>query len=248
MSTFRFNLLLAVLLGITLPLGVIISTHLATKSLEKVQIRDQAISVKGYAERAIKADFATWRAGVTARAATLKDASASLEAGRKQVLDYLAASGFAVDSVKAGQVSMTISYKRDAATKYETSEIDSYALWQSFSVEHSDPHVVERTARGAEKLISAGVELRSDAPEYFFTKLNDLKIEMLGQATRNARERAEQLIVNSGGTLGEVRSANQGVFQITPAYSTEVSSGGMNDTSSIEKSIKAVVTVEYAVS
>ena len=70
---------------------------------------------------------------------------------------------------------------------------------------------------------------------------------MIAAATANARERAGALVENSDGTLGEVRAASQGVFQITPAFSTAVSNSGYLDTTSIQKAIKAVVTVEYAI-
>src|SRR4029077_8073817 len=96
-------------------------------------------------------------------------------------------------------------------------------------------------------LIQDGIAFTSNAPEYYFTKLDDLKIQMLGQATKDARERAEQLAVNSRSKVGALRSASQGVFQITPPFSTEVSNTGQSDTTSIDKSIKALVTVEYAI-
>jgi uncharacterized protein len=70
---------------------------------------------------------------------------------------------------------------------------------------------------------------------------------MLSEAAGNARERARRMVEGTGSRLGPVRSATQGVFQITPAFSTEVSDGGENDTTSIGKLIKAVVTVEFAI-
>lgn len=107
--------------------------------------------------------------------------------------------------------------------------------------------LVTRISRESSELIKEGVEFNSSSPQYFYTKVNDLKIEMLGEATKDAKLRAEQLAINSGGKVGALRSAAQGVFQITTAYSTEVSDHGIYDTSTIEKSIKAVVTVQYSI-
>ena len=87
-----------------------------------------------------------------------------------------------------------------------------------------------------------GVELSCDSPRYLYTRLDDLKLAMIADATRNARERAELLVAGSPNTLGPLQSASQGVFQITPAFSNEVSGTGMNDTTSLHKVIKAVVT------
>jgi hypothetical protein len=92
-----------------------------------------------------------------------------------------------------------------------------------------------------------GIRYESRAPEYFYTKLDDLKIQMLGEAAKDARNRAEQLVSASGAKVGPLRSAQQGVFQITPPHSTDTSDYGVLDTSTVEKSIKAVVTMEYGI-
>ena len=95
-------------------------------------------------------------------------------------------------------------------------------------------------------LIREGVEVTSEPPRYYYTELDQLKVEMLGRAARDARKRAERIATDGGGVLGDLVSAKQGVFQITPAYSSAVSSGGMYDTSSIEKTIRAVITASFS--
>jgi hypothetical protein len=82
-------------------------------------------------------------------------------------------------------------------------------------------------------------------PQYFYTKLSDMKVDMLADATLNAKKRAEKIAINGGGKIGPLRSTKMGVFQITPVYSNEVSDYGINDTSSLEKKITAVVNVEF---
>ncbi|MDX2226008.1 MAG: SIMPL domain-containing protein, partial [Verrucomicrobiae bacterium] len=83
--------------------------------------------------------------------------------------------------------------------------------------------------------------------QYFYTKVDDLKIEMLGAATKDAQVRAEAMTRQTGTKLGRMRSASQGIFQITPVYSTDTSNMGILDTTSIEKIIKAVVNIEFGV-
>ncbi len=87
--------------------------------------------------------------------------------------------------------------------------------------------------------------LQSEPPRYLYTKLGDLKIEMLAEATKDATARARQIADNSGAKLGAVREARMGVMQINPAHSTEVSDSGNNDTTSLEKEITAVVSAKF---
>ncbi len=84
-------------------------------------------------------------------------------------------------------------------------------------------------------------------PEYHYTKIAELKKEMLAEAAKDAKQRAEQIASSTGSSIGTVRSARMGVMQITPADSNDVSDSGMNDTSSLEKDITAVVNVSFAV-
>lgn len=89
--------------------------------------------------------------------------------------------------------------------------------------------------------IRIGAHVESLAPDFVYTKLADLKVRMLGEATANARERAERIASGSGCRVGAVKEASAGVLQITPPWSTEVTSSGVNDTSSIEKDVTSVV-------
>ena len=87
----------------------------------------------------------------------------------------------------------------------------------------------------------------SQPPEYLYTKLADVRTVMLGEATKDARTRAESIARAAGSDIGAVREVRMGVFQITPRNSTEVNDYGINDTSSLEKDITAVVRVTFAV-
>ena len=89
--------------------------------------------------------------------------------------------------------------------------------------------------------------IESRAPQFYYTKIGDLKIEMLGEAAKDAKERAEKIAASTGNSIGSVRSARMGVLQITAADSTEVSDSGIYDTSSIDKDMTAVVNVSFAV-
>ena len=84
-------------------------------------------------------------------------------------------------------------------------------------------------------------------PEYVYTKLDGLKVEMIGKATANAKDRAQIIAEKGKFRLGPIASVRVGVFQITPLHSTKISNYGINDTSSIDKEIKSVVEIQYFV-
>ncbi|MCC6907974.1 MAG: SIMPL domain-containing protein [Phycisphaerales bacterium] len=246
MSSSRLNLFWLIIFGLTLPLSVVISTQLARRSFERVRIRGQTITVKGYAERDITSDLATWSARLVSREPELVAAYARLEENRSQLLAYLESKGFSAAGVALAPVEIDTLHAHDERGN-ATNAIESYVLTQRLSIESPQVETVAEAARDASALIGRGVELQANAPQYLYTKLDDLKLELLAEATANGRERAARLVTGSGNHVGALRGASQGVFQITPAYSTEVSSTGMNDTESLRKVTKAVVTLEYAI-
>jgi len=246
MSNARINLFWLVIFGLTLPVSVVVATHLARRSFEKVQLRGQTITVKGYAEHPIVADRGSWSADVVVRNAQRTDAYVQLEADRAKLMSLLASQGFPAQAVQWEPVHIGTLYAQDEEGN-STNEIEKYVLSQAFSIEANDVQKIAKVAREASGLIREGVELQADRPRYLYTKLDEMKMQMLAEAGANARERAEHLVANSSSRLGGLQSATQGVFQITPAHSTEVSNSGYNDTASIDKMIKAVVTVEYAI-
>jgi uncharacterized protein len=106
---------------------------------------------------------------------------------------------------------------------------------------------VERVSREATQLIDQGVYVASDEPLYIYTKLAELKVQMLADAARDARNRAEQIATQSSSHLGGLLTARMGVMQINPAYSTAVSAEGNNDKTSLDKDALAIVTATFAV-
>lgn len=246
MNGLRIPAVMAVALCVALPCGVVLSTQLARSSFERVKLRDQTITVKGYAERPITSDQAKWSAHLVARKPQLPAAYAELERGRTLLLNRLKSRGFEGAAVWESPVAVEPLRARDQEGN-ATNVIEGYALRQTFAVASGDVAAVAAAAQGASELLRDGVEIAADSPAFLFTKLDETKLEMLREAAANARARAEALVAGSSSRLGGLRSASQGVFQITPPHTTEVSGDGMNDTTSVAKVVKAVVTQEYAI-
>lgn len=232
--------------ALVLGLSLIFCTLVAGNVVMQTKASDKAIRVKGYAEKAISSDFGIWRGQLTTRAAALPQAYQNVERDMAKVSAWLIQQGVSADRFSLSSVCIETQRKRDAAG-HETAEIESYTLQQAVTVRLPDVKRIESVSKDVSGLIKEGIELTSGSPEYYYSGLESLKIKMLGEATQDACRRAATIVGNAGSKLGRLRSAQQGVFQITPVYSTEVSGGGELDTSSIEKTIKAVVDAEFSV-
>ena len=120
-------------------------------------------------------------------------------------------------------------------------------MTQPVEVRSSAVRQITDVSRQVTELINQDISLVSNSPEYFYTRLADLKIEMLEQATEDAKERASTIASSTGNAIGFMRSARMGVFQITPADSYDVSWCGINSTASLEKRVTAVVRAVFAI-
>jgi hypothetical protein len=232
--------------AIVIGFSLIFCTIVAGNIVMQTKASDKAIRVKGYAEKKIASDFAIWHGQLTARAVQLPLAYQQVECDMAKVTAWLTQKGVPAKECSLSSVSIDSHLKRDSAGR-ETSEIESYTLRQSVTVQMSDVATAEAISKEVSALIKDGVEFESSTPEYYYTGLEGLKIQMLGEATKDAVRRAGTIIASTGAKLGGLRSAQQGVFQITPVYSTVVSGYGELDTTSIEKTIKAIVDAEFAV-
>lgn len=234
------------LFGVVLAAGLIISTNIAARTVRQIKLVNQTITVKGYAEKRITSDWGTWSGSFWSRSETLAEAYAKVEEDTGKVTRWLQEKGVKKDETSISSVDISTIYRKTEEGK-KTNEIEGYSLSRAISVSSADVRLLSKIARESTILIKDGVKFNSHSPSYIYTKTDELKIEMLGLATADALRRAEMLAANSGSAVGKLRSARQGVFQITPAYSTDVSDYGRYDTSTIEKSIKAVVTVDYSI-
>ena len=233
-------------LGLFLALGMVVSSYLVSSTVQRVKLANQTIRVKGYTEREITSDIVEWRGEVQTRDPDLVTAYSRLEKDFGEVLAFIQKQGISGEEIKISPVSTRTLYKKTEKGS-NTNEIEGYVLEQAIEIHSGNVELVSRLSRETTSLIRRGIHFSAGDPKYFCSRINDIKIELLGEATRNALLRAQQLARNSGSEVGNLRSCSQGVFQITPLYSTDVSNYGRYDTGTIEKAAKAVVTVEYSI-
>jgi uncharacterized protein len=121
-----------------------------------------------------------------------------------------------------------------------------YQVTQSVTIRSTDVPKVERISREITDLLEQGVNIESSPPAYYYTRLGDLKIEMLASASKDARIRADNIVKSAGGgKVGKLLGADMGVININPPNSTETSWEGNNDTTSVEKDIITIVHIRY---
>ena len=232
--------------AVVLAVGLVIATVIGGWFFVKGKRGDQTITVTGSARKRITSDLVIWRSAISYQAPVLSDAYRSLSEAVPKVKAYFVSKGIAEDQITVSAISSQTLHGRNS-DGIETSEITGYSLRQELSVRSTEVEKIGQIAREATELINQGILIESMAPQYLYTKLGDLKIEMLAEAAKDAKIRAEQIAQSTGSSIGSVRTARMGVLQITAADSNEVSDYGMNDTSSLDKDITAVVNIGFEV-
>jgi len=225
-------------------LGIIAAAWIAAGAARHFVDARATITVTGSAKQTLRSDRALWRGVYSAQSPQLAAAYAELDATRRTVLAYLAAQGFADSALTVSQV-MTMPLNERTPSGMPTERIEAYRLVQTVEIRSVDVKRIAVLARESTELLSRGVRFESNAPEFGVSTLADLKKQMLAAATKDARARAEEMAKNAGSRIGRLRGARMGVFQVTPAGSTDVSDYGVNDTSSLEKDITAVVSATF---
>jgi len=233
-------------LGATLALGVVLSSQSIGQAIVRIKMQDAPIQVKGVAEIEVVSDRATWRGTVRARAKTLSQAFEILETGSNKLRAMIVSHNFKDDEINACEVDTSIVYAKNSKAE-NTNVIESYVLSQGTTVRTVDVQSVRTLAFRATDLIKEGVEIDSGSPSYYVSVLESIKLRLLEKATENGYERASLLARGSKSEVGGLMSASQGVFQIVPVGSTDISDYGVSDTSTINKTVKAVVTLAYQI-
>jgi hypothetical protein len=238
--------------ALALSLAIVISSVIVSSTFLKAKRLDQTITVTGSSKKRIKSDLMIWGTSVTAEAPKLADAYTKLTQDVEKVRAFLVAQGFSDNTIVISAVSTTqlrhvSKVSVGEVQPYGGGPVASYRLTQSLEIRSPEIDKLTKVSRSVTQLINQGILLESDAPKYLYTHLSETKVEMLAEAAHDARERAQQIANSNGGKAGEMRSAQMGVLQVTAADSTQFSGEGMNDTTSLEKDITAVVHATFAI-
>lgn len=227
-------------------LALVISAFFLGRGIGDVRRASDQVTVTGSARRPIRSDFVIWRASVSAQEPALATASQTLRKSDQRVRAFLTQAGVP-DSIVRWTPVETSAIPEVVGDGKETGRIVGYKLTETFELRSADVAGITQLSQRASDLMAEGIPLVASPPEYLYTRLAEIRIALLADATTDARLRAERIAASAGGRVGPVRDVRMGVFQITPRYSTEVSDSGINDTSSIDKDVTAVVRVTFGV-
>lgn len=230
-------LLLALILGIS----GIIATVITTKTLSK-----DVISVTGSYSQTVTSDKGVYEFEVITRGKSRADAYATLKKQKPVVLKYLKEQGFEDKQIEEKYINGYNLYK----TTYNgnsTDEIVGFNASQRYSVKSDDVEKIKKLSTDINTLTEKGVDISGYEPSYFYSKLSDLKIEMLEKASQDAKQRAKAMLKATHNNVGKIQSLQMGVFQITPEDSNDVSDMGISDSSSIKKKVTSVANVTFRI-
>ena len=210
----------------------------------------ETIVVTGLAEKDFTSNLIVWRGTYSQKSMDLKTAYALLKADEGTIRSYLNRKGISNSAITFSSVNIN----KDFAMSFDENgrntgqHFTGYNLIQTVKIESTDVDKVDKISREATELIQAGIEFNSSAPLFYNTKLNEVKMELLGKASSDAKARAEAIAKNAGSSLGDLKKATMGIFQITGKNSNEdYSYGGAFNTSSREKTGSITIKLEFLV-
>jgi uncharacterized protein len=230
----------AALLGV----AIVLAGALLGAGFRAGRAADRFVTVKGVSEREVQADLALWPLQIVTA-----DNDLSAAQGRMARMVELTRTFLRDEGIPAEQVTIQSFKVTDAqANPYQSgSTINRFIITQTLLVRSEDPALLHRTSQRVGTLVDAGVVFTSGqeygpgGPTYLFTRLNDLKPEMLAEGTSRALEAAEEFAAASGSRVGKIRRASQGVFQILPRDPAP----GQQEENQLFKTVRVVTTVEY---
>ena len=235
----KFQLLFACLI---ISLGILFSSLIFASKISK----NENITVTGSAYKIVKSDFAKLNFSIRTRKSSQKEAFAHLKKQTPEVIKYLEEKGIKKENTDVKSMNGYNVYKQNEKG-YDTNIVVAYDASQLIEIKSDDVLKIKEITVDIQNLIDNGINVEVYSPEYFYSDLASIKIDLLKEAALDAKQRAKSMLEATNARVGKVKSMRMGVFQITPVNSTMVSDMGINDTSSIDKKVTAVTNVVFKV-
>ncbi len=223
--------------------GLIISTIIFSLVWKSAR-NDNVLTVTGSAKQLIVSDFGIQRGILQANNPDRKAAYRQIEEQMPLVLKFLEEKGFKRDQVEVFGIS-GYPIMETAQNGGQTGKVAYYSYSQRFEVKSADVAKIKELSLTLSSLVEKGVYINPEAPEYLYTKIDEIKVQIQAEAAKNAKMRADVIAKANGRELGLLKDARMGIIQITPRNSNLVTDYGVNDVSSIEKEITAVVSASF---
>lgn len=227
----------SVIIGLSFIIGFIIISY----SLIQIKSFDNLLVVTGSSKQLVVSDIAKWNASFSRNSydTNLNDGYTKMKSDEEIVISFLRENGVSENEITITPVSMQKNYKYDS--NYDGPE--EYTLTQNVTIESSDIEKIKLISTSAQSVIEKGVIFSANAPQYYYSKLSESRIDLLPLAMEDARKRAESI---SGKKAGSLKSVSMGVVQLLQPNSVDISDYGMYDTSTVEKEIMITVRASFS--
>lgn len=230
-------------------LAIILTAFILGRSYNYKHKQTEIISVTGAADTNFVSDLSVWSGSFSRASFDLQEAYNSLKKDEGVVMNYLQGKGLSKTEMTTSSITTEklFDYTYDENGKQTGNVFKGYKLSESVTIESKDLIKIDKISREITELIQEGVELSSSSPNYYYTKLGDLKIGLLAKASEDGRRRAETIAHNAKASIGSLRKATMGVFQITGQNENEdYSFGGAFNTTNINKTATITVKMDFA--
>lgn len=219
-----------------LSIGIIIGGYLLGNGLVRAREADRSVMVRGLAERDVTADLATWTIAYSATAGDLVTAQASIDGNTNAIRSFFHELGFPADALQPTGVNVSQFTDNSGVTKF--------TVRQRMTLRTNDIKRAQDAVKRQFDLVRRGVVLEEGSGmAYTFTQLNSIKPQMVALATKDARASAEQFAKDSGTSVGSIKSATQGYFEINARDGDSGGGWGVSDTP--YKKVRVVTTVDF---
>lgn len=231
--------------ALIIAVAALIATTIVAITFKDIKSENQSINTTGSARKVIVSDLGVLNGSLSSTAGSPSEAYQELRRQSPFLINYLKEKGFEESKIEFKTISQYPNYSYNQ--NGQQMGIMSYTATQMISITSSDVNKIRETSVDISSLIEKGVNFVVFTPEYYYTKIGDIKIEIQAEAAKDAMTRGERIAEATGRKLGALRRARMGVIQITPENSNMVSDQGINDVSSIRKEITAVVNADFSI-
>lgn len=248
MESNKLTLVVAGAVAVILSAGLILAGYFVGNGFYMSRMGDRFVTVKGLSERDVVADLAVWNIKIASTGDELSAVQGKIESDKEKLVSFLKDQGIADGEIGMSQLFVTDLLAQQY--RQERAETNRFIINLALAVRSADVEKILKASAKVGDLVRQGLVLADNqGPNYFFTKLNDIKPEMIAEATRNARKAAEQFAADSLSSVGPIRRASQGMFSIesrdgAPVEYDETGAVG-GEQKRIDKKVRVVSTIDY---
>jgi uncharacterized protein len=234
-------------LGLLLAIGMATAAFILGVQAKRAVSGQQSITVKGLAEKPIKADSAEWVISATVKDACQAGALQKLAVERKVLEDFLAKQGLDASTLTIEVENLAPHYDEVFVKETPRQVQNGFDAFQNIHVTSKELEKITLANKALLQLRAESHPVTAQPPNYLVSNLEAVKMSLIADATKNARSRATEFVKQDGVKVGVMKSASQGAFYILPVGGDagDDSYGGVYDKSTIDKIARVVVTIVY---